>query len=78
MTSSSTWTIYQISSVSYFDQNIILDTRRISGLTDAEAFNIASNICTTFGGTFGSDVYVGKTDWTAVDYTTNYTAKTFS
>ena len=78
MSTSQSWTIYQISSVSYFDQNIVLDTRRISGLTDTEAFNIASYICTTFGGTFGSDVYVDKTDWTAVGYTTNYTAKTFS
>lgn len=78
MSTSQNWTIYQISSVSYFDQTIILDTRRLPSLTDAEVFSIASAIVTALSGTLGTDVYVMKDDWTDAYYTADYVNKTFS
>jgi len=78
MSTSNTWTVYQISSVDYFDQTLLLSTQRLPHLTDAQAFAVASGIATALGIPLGSEVTVDKTDWTTDDYTTNYTTGTFS
>lgn len=79
MSTSGTVTIYQISSVDDFDQELILTTQALPDLTDAQAFSVASGIATGLGVTLGGDeLQISKTVTTTVDYTTDYTTGTFS
>lgn len=78
MSTSENWTVYEISSVDYFDQTILLSTQRLSTLTDTQAFNAASGIATALGVSLGSEITINKLNMTQVEYTTNYSNGTFS
>ena len=78
MSTSETWTEYAISSVDYWNNPLVLSTKSLSTLTDAEAFAVASDIATALGIPLGSEVAINKTVFTQVDYVTDYTTGTFS
>ena len=78
MTTSQSWTQYDISSVDYFDQTLVLSTQHLPSLTDAQAFSVASDIATALGIPLGTEVTVNKTVWTQNEYVTDYSTGTFS